>query len=655
MRKRTLQRQLSTHVTAITVVAVAIACTVLTFIDAQDLSSGLRERARSYAILLARQLRSSVAFNDKLTAREVFESLDAADVAGLGLYASDGSCIEGLGEHPLALPSANSAGRDGHVVAVSAVQSREGPAGRVLVSLSRDRMMQLMAEAIVIAVSITLVALGCCLALVRRVSKHLVGRLSDVAAVADRIARGELDPPLLPCDSDDEVGQVAEAINVMASRIRQMFSESEQRAAAEHERLAQVVSRRERELERSKEELQRIVETTNATPFVLDVERARFAYVGPQIEEALGITVPECLCDGVLDRIAPRDRAAELRELLDTATDSFEVESEILRVDGAPIEVRWVVSVPETESGRLLRGLVLDVSEQRAMQRELAQAQKLESIGQLAAGIAHEINTPTQYVGDNTRFLEDAFESLRMVIDCAEGVADRVDQNRGDLAEIEEMRRALDEADVPYLREEVPRAISQSLHGIERVRRIVQSMKEFSHPGVDGKTSVDLNRAIESTITVATNEWKYVADVEMEFDQTLPPITCLVSEINQAVLNIVINAAHAIADTDRVASGGKGAIIVSTRRVGECVELRIRDNGPGIPDDVQGRIFDPFFTTKEVGRGTGQGLAIAHNIVVKRHGGSLEFQSAIGEGTSFVITLPICGLEASNPSVPVTN
>jgi signal transduction histidine kinase len=287
------------------------------------------------------------------------------------------------------------------------------------------------------------------------------------------------------------------------------------------------------------------------------------------------------------------------------------------------------------------RKLMRESGERSRLEKELESTRRLESIGQLAAGVAHEINTPAQYVGDNTRFLEESFRELAPLLKKADELAESVRQGTGSSELADELKAALEEADVEYLGEEIPRAIEQSLNGIARVRKIVQSMKEFSHPGVEGMVSVDLNRAIESTITVATNEWKYLAEVETDFDPELPAVSCLPGEINQVVLNLIVNAAHAIADVVGDCEGGKGTITISTRRDGEFVEVRIADTGSGIPETAQSKIFDPFFTTKGVGKGTGQGLSIAHGVVVKKHGGTLDFETEIGKGTTFIIRLPL--------------
>ena len=243
--------------------------------------------------------------------------------------------------------------------------------------------------------------------------------------------------------------------------------------------------------------------------------------------------------------------------------------------------------------------------------------------------------------GDNARFLEGSFQDLGPVLGAAESLVKALEAGEDPTELGAELRTALEEADIEFLTEEIPKAIEQSLAGIERVRKIVQSMREFSHPGVEDMTSIDLNRAIESTITVASNEWKYVAELETCLDPDLPPVTCFAGEINQVVLNMIVNGSHAISDATEGTSDQMGKITISTSRVEGWAEIRIADTGHGIPAAVQSKIFNPFFTTKEVGRGTGQGLSIAYGIIVKTHGGTLDFETEVGVGTTFIIRLPL--------------
>ena len=264
---------------------------------------------------------------------------------------------------------------------------------------------------------------------------------------------------------------------------------------------------------------------------------------------------------------------------------------------------------------------------------QLVNQEKLVSIGTLAAGIAHEINTPTQYVSDNLSFLKDAFADLLAIVD---GGANGKPSSGGS------------EPDLAYLKEEIPAALRQSLEGLERVAKIVRSVKEFSHPGTTGKVAVDLNRAVESTLTVCRNEWKYVAEVSTDLAAGLPLVPCVPGEINQVLLNLVVNAAQAIEDRRRVqgCEGAPGKIHLITSAEGGTVRVDISDNGCGIPEEVGRRIFDPFFTTKEVGRGTGQGLAIARTVIVEKHKGKLSYDSFPGEGTTFHLTLPLAGSQS---------
>lgn len=281
----------------------------------------------------------------------------------------------------------------------------------------------------------------------------------------------------------------------------------------------------------------------------------------------------------------------------------------------------------------------LDITDRKELERQLTHAQKLESIGQLAAGIAHEINTPTQYVSDNTRFIKDSFDDLLTLVERLLEFLETCKTEGGE----NETTRAIDELEkeieLEFLREEVPKAIDQSLEGLERISSIVLAMKKFSHPGESGMRPLDINDALENTIMVSRNEWKYVADVETEFDASLDPVLCYPDDLNQVFLNVIVNAAHAIGDKVQ-GTEEKGRITLGTRDLGESVEITIADTGTGIPEGNRTRLFDPFFTTKKVGKGTGQGLSISYSVVVDKHRGEIFFDSVDGEGTTFHIRIP---------------
>lgn len=284
-------------------------------------------------------------------------------------------------------------------------------------------------------------------------------------------------------------------------------------------------------------------------------------------------------------------------------------------------------------------------SELEDAQSELLHAEKLASIGRLAAGIAHEINTPTQFVGDNVRFLMDAFGDLVRLIQACKPM---IDKGNDESTESELGKQAAlisEEIDVDYLTDEIPSAVAQALEGVSRISGIVMAMKEFSHPGSKGKSQTDINRAIESTVTVSTSEWKFCAEVTTDFDSDLPKVPCLPGEFNQVILNIIVNGAQAIIARNGDAASTPGQITISTRGHDDFVEIRISDTGCGIPEDIRDTVFEPFFTTKEVGKGTGQGLAVARSVIVDKHGGSIRVESEPGEGSTFIICLPMADTE----------
>ena len=297
-----------------------------------------------------------------------------------------------------------------------------------------------------------------------------------------------------------------------------------------------------------------------------------------------------------------------------------------------------VIEDDNKESGFLLH--CIDVTDQRLLQMQLTQALKLESIGQLSAGIAHEINTPTQYVGDNLRFLQEATEELSQLLVIHEQIVDIAEQ--ADVAtELTATSRRLEkELDIDYLKEEIPRAIEQALEGVSRVAKIVRSMKEFSHPGSTEKSEINLNHAIETTLTVCRNEWKYVAEIQLDLETDMAPVACLPGELNQTILNMVVNASHAIAEKLGPNPTSLGTIRIQTRTDGDWVEIRIADSGMGIPKAIRHRVFDPFFTTKQVGKGTGQGLAMTHSVIVDKHQGTIDVESREGEGATFIVRIP---------------
>jgi PAS domain S-box-containing protein len=327
------------------------------------------------------------------------------------------------------------------------------------------------------------------------------------------------------------------------------------------------------------------------------------------------------------ERLLAGDSAVTL-ELEITAKDGrrvmLEVNPRLIYKDGKPVG---------------MQGIGRDITGRDEREMELRHAQKLESVGRLASGIAHEINTPIQFVGDNTRFVQDSFGGLQTLLSKYQELRAAAASGTVSPDLLAAVRRVEEESDCAYLLEEIPKALTQTLDGVTRVATLVRAMKDFAHPESKEKAAADLNKALLSTLTVARNELKYVADVETDLGD-LPPVVCNISDLNQVFLNLLVNAAHAISEVMK-GSGEKGKIRVRTVAEDNTVLVTIADTGCGIPEGIRTKVFDPFFTTKEVGRGTGQGLAIARSVVVERHKGTLTFESEVGKGTSFYVRLPV--------------
>jgi len=351
----------------------------------------------------------------------------------------------------------------------------------------------------------------------------------------------------------------------------------------------------------------------------------------------------------VLGALAARvvARSSE-RKLRKTVADLVAVEDELARANRELESRVGLLTAELTDANRQFRA---ELTHRSQIEVELRQAQKLESVGQLASGIAHEINTPVQFVSDSCSFLETSTEDLIAVIAAYRvglaGLAELAGEPAAVAQVIARLREVEAERDVGYLSEQIPLAVARSLQGLARVSTIVQAMKEFAYKDHAEQAPADLNRAILSTLTVARNEYKYVADVKTELAD-LPMVTCHVGELNQVFLNMVINSAHAIASA-KTEQDRAGMIVIRTRPRGANVEIEIEDNGCGIAASTLDKIFDPFFTTKEIGKGTGQGLAIAR-AVVDKHAGKIEVTSRVGYGTTFAITLPVLGRDGTGPS-----
>lgn len=394
------------------------------------------------------------------------------------------------------------------------------------------------------------------------------------------------------------------------------------------------------DIERLLSSMSSILVSASSDGVVQQWNAAATRVLGLAAQEAVGRPISECLPLVEMENVIEALRTCR-DERRQVALDQVRFR----RPDGAEGILGLTLTPMLDDKGRFDGVLALgaDVTERKRLETQLSQAQKLEAIGRLSAGIAHEINTPLQYVGDNARFLQESIEDVVDFLSVAKSLTQKAEgsETAARLAETAER------IDLEYLLKEMPLAISQSIEGVDRVSQIVRAMREFSHVGRDTPQTVDINEALRSTLTVARNEWKYTSDVIHDLADDLPPVLCRAGEINQALLNIVINAAHAVREAVEARGDGvKGSIRVQTRRLpegseaGTGVVIRITDSGVGIPPGIRERIFEPFFTTKAVGEGTGQGLTIAHDIIARRCGGAIRFDSKVGVGTTFEITLP---------------
>jgi two-component system NtrC family sensor kinase len=357
--------------------------------------------------------------------------------------------------------------------------------------------------------------------------------------------------------------------------------------------------------------------------------QSRFTGCNKLVANRMGVTPDDLIGKTDFD-FFPREMAEKFyndeQALLKSGKPLIDIEELAFDKLSGTNRVILTSKVPLHDAAGNLTGLVgtgFDITERKAAEERMASSDRLESIGRLAAGVAHEINTPIQYLNDSVSFIREGVEELLAYIDKLHGSMPA---------------KPTENEDVEYMREELPPALTRVADGLSRIAEIVRSMKHFSHADQREMSAVDLNVAIASTLVMARSEYKDVADVETDY-ATLPPVTCHGGQINQVVLNLVVNSAHAIADFVGK-HGGRGKITVKTSVEPEHVLISITDTGGGIPEGIRVRIFDPFFTTKEVGRGTGQGLSIARNVIVKGHGGQLDFDTEMGKGTTFHVRLP---------------
>lgn len=385
--------------------------------------------------------------------------------------------------------------------------------------------------------------------------------------------------------------------------------------------------------------------------FVLAKDDWKFVEVNSGALTNLGYSLNEMRQMTPID-ILPNMEKSKFAALLQRVESArgrvLELESSYQRKDGSQYDCNIRLSSAMLEERPVYVAFVNDVTERVQLENRLRQSQKLESIGQLAAGIAHEINTPMQCVFSNVEFLHQSFERM---MGLSDQFNDLLNHQQVDWeSQRPELLKARQKLRYDYLRTQTPQALEEATEASNRVISIVRAMKVMSHPGTVQPAPADLNYLIQNAATITRNRWKYVARLETDLDPNVGMVELLPAEMSQVFINLMVNAADSISEKLGTEPEELGTIQVRSRRKGTAVQVEISDTGQGIKEDLKHRIFDPFFTTKDVGKGTGQGLALAYDIVVNKHGGMIDVESTPGKGATFFLSIPLEGFHFQDRS-----
>lgn len=408
-----------------------------------------------------------------------------------------------------------------------------------------------------------------------------------------------------------------------------------------------------KQAERRASELARLILESPDEVLIASFETGEFLEVNEGASKKTGYERKELLKLG-LDDLFPSVHAScfqsRIRDYPSSGQGSRSFESTVRRKNGDTYPCRVSLHQATFEDQQVWLLFVADLTEQRRLEAKLNQAQKLESLGTLAAGIAHEINTPMQCVVGNFEFLRNSFQRLLQVTDYAISLleADQIDWSQ-EREKLQELRK---QSKYDFHRKQTPLAIDESADSSRRIVSIVRAMKAMSHPGCKEAVETDLHETINNCVMICRNRWKSVAKLELLLSPEVPKIKAYPAELSQVFVNLIVNAADAIAERHDSVQLQPGLITIETKFHQNAVVIRVSDNGCGIPDSIRSRIFDPFFTTKSIGKGTGQGLAITHSVIVEKHHGKINVETQFGMGTTFWLELPI---DADSSSASVTN
>jgi PAS domain S-box-containing protein len=440
-----------------------------------------------------------------------------------------------------------------------------------------------------------------------------------------------------------ELGRIREQLELYQGHLEQLVEERTAALRDSNKQLLSEISQRAK-IQKRQARLVTAIESA-AESVIITSPSAKIIYVNPAFTSLTGYTAREVIGKTPKMLKSGRHDKRFYEELWQTITAGLVWQGRFVnkKKDGSIYQEESTISPVKNSQGKTVNyvAVMRDITKEIELESQLRQAQRLESIGTLAAGVAHEINTPIQYLLGNTQFARYALADLLKLQATCDKLVQAVAATPAFAAEIEAITRTAEDIDLDYLKEETDAALSQAIEGIDRIASIVAALKDFSKPGGVERDLEDLNAIVSTTVTVSSHSWDELAEMELYLDPALPLIPLLAGRIKQTLLDMILNSTYALARRYGNPPCQKGRITISTRRVEDQVELRIADTGEGIPVDVISRIFDPFFTTKEVGQGRGQGLSVARSVIVDNHGGTIGVISTAGEGTEFTIRLPL--------------
>jgi signal transduction histidine kinase len=473
------------------------------------------------------------------------------------------------------------------------------------------------ASAFITVIAIVVMSIGLYLLWHREISRpiqELIGGIND-------FSDGKLWQPLPPQERN-EFRSVAASFNTMAHRIR-----------------TSTVSINELKIQQSN--LQTILDSMNIGVLIVDYSE-QLQMINSTLISLIGGDKSKTMDMKYILEITGNS------EIVQNFADRPLLETEYCNPDGKTYYLLRVTQSVFLSDEYMLLATYVDITEQKRAEKErqlleqdLLAASRLQAIGTLAAGVAHEINTPIQYVSDNVRFTREGIDDLLKFLDLQGSIVETTDKTPATTDELVKLRELEEDIDLEFLLKEIPLALEQSLSGLQHISHIVMAMKTFSHQGEDTLSPYDVNAGVSNTITISSNEWKTVAEIHTDLDPDLPQPLCFIGDMNQVLLNLIINAAQAIGEKLGEDTSKRGHISIRTYTETDNICIAITDDGLGMSKATQSRIFEPFFTTKEIGKGTGQGLSLSRRIVVEKHKGQLLVESEPGRGTTMTVKLPI--------------